>query len=151
MEQASRTSLGGVRDVSQHQLSAKFSKCKFGCTSLAYLEHHILGDGIAVEVGKIQAVQNWSLPSSMWQPQGFLQLAGYYCHFVTNHAHLAAPLTKLLKKHAFVWTLAATSAFESLKQALTTTPVLRLPRFDRPFEIQTDASEIGIGAVLLQE
>lgn len=76
----------------------------------------------------------------MWQPQGFLRLAGYYwslpsSKFVTNHAHLAAPLTKLLKKHAFVWILAVTSAFASLKQALTTTLVLRLPRFDRPFEI----------------
>lgn len=68
-----------------------------------------------------------------------------------HYARLAAPLTDLLRKQAFVWSPAATAAFEALKQALTSTPVLQLPRFDRPFEIQTDASSTGIVAILLQD
>lgn len=64
---------------------------------------------------------------------------------------MAAPLTDLLRKNAFVWSKEATHAFQSLKTALTTTPVLRLPNFDQPFELQTDASALGVGAVLLQD
>lgn len=76
-------------------------------------------------------------------------MTGYYRHFVAYYGRLAAPFMDLLRKQVFVWTPAATAAFEDLKQALLTTPVLRLPRFDHPFEIQTDASSTGIGTILL--
>lgn len=67
-------------------------------------------------------------------------LTGYYRRFIANYAKLAAPLTNLLRKNAFVWTNIATEAFRALKIALTTTPVLHLPNFAKPFEIQTDTS-----------
>lgn len=85
----------------------------------------------------------------MRQLLGFLGLIGYYKRFVPQYGHLAAPLTDLLQKQAFVWTPAATATFEALKQALTSTPALHLPQFDHPFEIQTDASATSIGEILL--
>lgn len=81
----------------------------------------------------------------------FLGLAGYYHKFVKNFGILAKPLTDLLRKdQQFLWTSSHATAFQSLKDALCTTPVLALPDFSQPFHIYTDASGMGIGAVLHQ-
>lgn len=77
---------------------------------------------------------------------------GYYRKFVSHFGLLSKPLTNLLKKGVlFTWTSETQAAFEALKQALVSTPVLQLPNFTKPFVIQTDASEKGVGAVLQQE
>lgn len=151
MGQSSTSPSCSICHVSEDHLSAKLSKCAFGYASVGYLGHQISGDGVAVKPDKIQAVQSWPLPSTVGKLRGFLGLTCYYRRFVAHYARLAAPLTELLRKQAFVWTPKATVAFETLKRALTSTPVLWLPRFDRPFEIQTDASSTGIGVILLQD
>jgi hypothetical protein len=79
---------------------------------------------------------------------GFLGLTGYHRKFIRSYDDIAAPLTHLLKKEAFQWTLAATSAFDSLKAALTTAPVLQLPNFTRPFIVDCNVLGSSIGAVL---
>ena len=99
---------------------------------------------------KIQAVENWPQPRTVRAVRGFLGLAGYYRKFIKDYGIIAAPLTRLLKKEAFCWTEESTKAFVALKTALSTTPVLQLPDFSKPFFVECDASGSGIGAVLHQ-
>lgn len=87
----------------------------------------------------------------MEQLRGFLGLNGYYRKFVKDYASISAPLTNLLHKDKFEWSDSATVAFNEIKQAMISTPILRLPDFAKSFTIETDASDINIGAVLLQD
>ena len=80
-----------------HEPFVKLSKCEIGCASLGYLGHVISGDGVAVDPDKIQAIQDWPVPTSVSALRGFLGLCRYYQHFVHRYASLAAPLTVLLR------------------------------------------------------
>jgi len=137
--------------LATHQLKVKRTKCKFLQPQLVYLGHDISGEGIRTDTKNIQAVEKWPQPSNVKEVRGFLGLAGYYRKFVRHFGIISRPLTDLLKKQAvFVWTTVKEEAFLALKQALISAPVLALPNFSQQFEIETDASDHGIGAVLLQ-
>lgn len=94
-----------------HHLFAKLSKCEFGCTTIGYLGHVISGASVVVDPDKIQVIKDWPLLKSVKALSGFLGLCGYYRRFVCQYAQLVAPLTKLLRKDAFVWLTAATEVF----------------------------------------
>ena len=144
--------LAAVLDILRaHQLFTKISKCAFAIPRVEYLGHFILGHGVENDPAKIQAVQAWPVPSNVKQLRGFLGLAGYYRKFIRGYAYIARPLTALLKKGAFEWNKEAQTAFESLKKALTQALILGLPDFTKVFEVETDASTQGVGAVLMQE
>ena len=113
--------------------------------------HVLSAAGVSTDPTKVQAIQEWPVPSTARQLRGFLGLAGYYHKFVRNFGIIAHPLTQLLKKDVrFVWTPSQQSAFSDLQQALSSAPILVLPDFSQPFHIDTDASGVGIGAVLHQ-
>jgi len=134
----------------EHGLVLKRSKCSFGEQRIHYLGHVISDGVVAMDTDKVSAVQAWPLPRSVKALRGFLGLTGYYRRFIHNYDVIAAPLTALLKREAFLWSTAATEAFDALKHALTTAPVLQLPDFDEPFIVDCDASGTGFGAVLHQ-
>ncbi|KAA0063300.1 Ty3/gypsy retrotransposon protein [Cucumis melo var. makuwa] len=134
----------------ESELYANFDKCHFAKTRISYLGHYISMKGIEVDPEKIRAVKEWPAPSNVREMRGFLGLTGYYRRFVQNYGSISAPLIQLLKAGAYKWTEETEAAFEKLKKAMMTLPVLAMPDFNLPFEIESDASGFGVGAVLVQ-
>lgn len=137
--------------LDQHQLFAKLSKCEFAVPTVAYLGHIISQEGVAADPEKLKVVQSWPPPHNLTALRGFLGLTGFYRRFVRHYASIAEPLTSLLKTNAFCWNERALEAFQALKMAMTTLPVLGIPNFDQTFEVTTDASNSAVGAVLSQQ
>jgi hypothetical protein len=99
------------------------------------------------------AILDWEPPKSVPALRSFLGLASYYCKFIKNFAKIATPFTNLLKKSAvtYDWEEACDEAFGTLKGILVKAPVLKLPNFDKDFEIHSDAFDFAIGGVIVQD
>ena len=140
-----------LQTIRANELFAKLSKCHFGIDKVEYLGHYISSAGVETDPKKIAIIVDWPTPTSQIALRSFLGLTGYYRRFIKGYASICKPLTELLKKDGFQWNQEATEAFENLKAKMSSTPVLALPNFDKPFEIETDAASCGIGAVLQQD
>ncbi|KAJ9517712.1 hypothetical protein QJQ45_004024 [Haematococcus lacustris] len=141
----------------ENKFYAKLAKCEFNKTQLAFLGHIVGSKGIAVDPAKVQVVKEWPTPRNLKDLQAFLGLANYFRRFISNFSSLAAPLTNLTSKQvaaAYDWEYfggAELEAFNALKEALCSAPVLALPDFSKPFVVCTDASLVGTGGVLMQD
>src|SRR4051812_22257252 len=136
----------------EHKLYAKYSKCEFWLPEVTYRGHVISKDGIAVTPERIQAILDWTPPTTVKQVRSFLGLASYCRRFVENFSKIARPLTNLLHKGVkFEWTDKCQESFQALKDKLTTPPVLAPPDTQNDFVIYCDASRQGLGCVLMQE
>ena len=135
----------------EHKLYAKFSKCEFWLEEVAFLGHIVSKDGVSVDPAKIKAVSEWPTPKNVTEIRSFLGLAGYYRRFVRDFSKIARPMTTLMKKEKrFEWTDECETAFQILKERLTTAPVLALPDGNENLEVYSDASKNGLGCVLMQ-
>ena len=127
------------------------SKCSLFQDKLVFLGHTISKDGIRPNSAKISAVVDFPQPKNQKNIKQFLGLTGFYRAFVPNYGDIANPLTSLLKKGAiFNWSDAQEQSFRQLKHHLTCPPTLVYPNYDETFHLYTDASNIGLGAVLMQ-
>jgi hypothetical protein len=137
----------------ENKLYAKLEKCEFGVTEVDFLGHRITQEGLMMDDHKVKAILDWEPPKSVPALRSFLGLASYYRKFIKNFAKIATPLTNLLKKSAIIydWDEACNEAFGTLKGILVKASVLKLPDFDKDFEIHSDASDFVIGGVIVQD
>lgn len=132
-------------------LTLNINKSKFCVRKVQYLGFIIGNGGISTDPSKVESIINWPIPKTLKQVRGFLGLTGWYRRFISNFADVTHPITELLtKKKKFEWTDSANEAFKKIKLLLTSAPVLKNPDFSKKFYIHCDASDFGIGAVLVQ-
>jgi hypothetical protein len=127
--------------IRSNQLYAKFSKCEFWLTEVAFLGHVISAGGIAIDPSKVKDVLNWMPPTNALEIHSFLGLACYYRRFIKNFSKITKPMTRLLEKNKdFDWTEECQVIFEELKKRLTSSPIQTLPDITKKFDIYCDAS-----------
>lgn len=133
-------------------LKVKLEKCNFLQDKVIYLGHQIDRHGLRTVVSKVEAVRNFPIPKKVENVRSFLGLTGYYRQFIKGYASIAHPLTSLLKKDVtFIWGEEHQQAFDALKEKLISSPVLIFPDYSKEFILCTDASDIGLGGILMQE
>ncbi|GJS84159.1 putative reverse transcriptase domain-containing protein [Tanacetum coccineum] len=135
----------------KEKLYAKFSKCEFWLQEVHFLGHVVNHDGIHVDPSKIKAVKSWKAPTTPSEVRSFLGLAGYYRRFIENFSKIAKPLTSLTQKNQkYEWGEKQEEAFQTLKDNLCNAPILSLPDGVEDFVVYCDASNQGLGCVLMQ-
>ena len=144
-----------LRLVLQRILSAglklKPTKCHFLKKEVEYLGHILTPDGLRTNPKLVKSVEDFPQPKNVKEVRQFLGLSSYYRRFIYQFSSIALPLTMLTRKGTqFRWTTECQESFDTLKERLTTAPVLSYPSFNRPFVPETDASVRGLGAVLSQ-
>ena len=145
-----RAVLGALRTAG---LTANPKKCHLGLEEASYLGYRVGRGNVKPQEEKVQTIRTWPRPQTKKQVKSFLGLVGYYQRFIPQFATLASPLHELTRRtlpDRVEWTEEAEKAFSRLRQALCTEPLLITPDFDLPFVVHTDASEVGLGAVLSQ-
>jgi hypothetical protein len=141
-----------LQKLREYQLYAKLSKCDFWLKEVSFFRHIITDGGIAVDPSKVRDVLNSSPPKNVPEIRSFLGLAGYYRRFIERFSRTVKPLTTLLEKgKEFKWDEKFQASFEELKIRLTTAPVLIMPDIHKGFDVYCDASQQGLGCVMMQE
>lgn len=126
-------------------------KCHFAKQSIKYLGHIVSGKGIQTDPEKVEAIKNILPPRTKKEVRSFLGMTSWYRRFVPNFAQITTPLVHLTKKDKhWHWGDEQEQAFRKVKTALTKSPVLRCPDFNKPFQLHTDASNTGLGIALIQ-
>lgn len=135
----------------EQKLFANLEKCHFLTESLVFLGYVVSSRGIKMDPSKIEVITSWPTPRSLHDIRSFHGLTSFYRQFIKGSSTIIAPITECLKGSTFKWTSEAEKSFEVLKRMVTEARILSLPDFDKIFEVDCDASNVGIGAVLSQE
>ncbi|KAK1802669.1 hypothetical protein P4O66_004303 [Electrophorus voltai] len=141
-----------LQTLLQNCLYCKAKKCEFHCNEVDFLGYTIQQGCVSMQPGKVEAVKAWPRPHTRKVLQHFLGFANFYRRFIKSLSSLARPLTDQLQGPArkIKWTQVVDKAFEELKNAFATAPVLQQPDPGRPFVVEVDASDVGVGVVLSQ-
>ena len=134
------------------ELYANPKKCVFAIDHIEFLGFVVSSKGVHVDEQKVAAIRNWPTPTNISEVRSFHELASFYRKFVKDFSTIVAALKEIVNKDAmFKWGQERTNAFETLKDKLTKAHILTLPNFAKTFEIECDASNIGLGDILLQK
>ncbi len=137
---------------SEFNLKIKLKKCFFAQESIELLGHIVGKDGVKVDPKKIEKIKNCRVPTTKTEVRGFIGMASYYRRFIKDFAKISSPLHSLTSPNTrFEWKPEMQKSFEILKEKLCSTPVLAHPNFEKPFVVETDASNHCVGAVLSQK
>ena len=138
-------------------MKLKPSKCEFFKSRITYLGHIVSAAGIETDHKKIEAVKDWTQPRTVTDVRSFLGFTNHYRRFIRSYAKVAWPLNALIsgdnanhKKSLVKWNPECQQAFDQLKDLCTKTPILAYADYKKTFQLQTDASDLGLGVVLYQ-
>ena len=139
-----------LKKLKQHQLYAKKAKCEWGVTQTEFLGHICSDKGIEMDPAKVKAILDWPELTNATDVLRFKGLVGFYKRFIHQFSKIAAPLSALTGNVPWKWGPEEKEAFEKLKSAVTSAPILAPPDYSLPFTITCDASDYAIGSVLSQ-
>ena len=129
-----------------------WEKCHFMVTQGIVLGHIVLKKGIEVDKAKVELISNLPIPKCVKDIRSFLGHAGFYRRFIRDFSAIGRPLCNFLPKDVpFAWSQACEDSFDKLKTMLVSSPIMRSPNWELPFEIMCDASDYAIGVVLGQK
>lgn len=134
--------------LSRAGLTINIAKSEFCIEQIKYLGYVLDKEGLRTDDSKVQCIRDFPIPTTVKEVKRFLGMAGWYRRFIADFSTISAPITNLTRKEVgkFVWTQEAEESFQAIKKA----PVLSMPDFKKPFILHTDASDVGIGGVLVQ-
>ena len=125
-------------------------KCYICCSQVPYIGHLLSFDGICMDPKRVQAIADMSAPEKRQTLESFLGLVSYYSRYVPNISKLESPLREIVKDTKFSWSELVQRSFDSIKRAIATNTVLAYPDPAATLVVDTDASDVGLGAVLSQ-
>jgi hypothetical protein len=140
--------------LTEADLTVRPSKCILGTDNVDFIGHSLKEGQKGLLEGNVAKIQNAPRPTTKKQVRSFMGLAGFYREYIPNFAAITAPLTDLVKKgcpNQVQWGPAQEKAYQTVRDLLSREPVLRLPDPSKQYVLRTDASDEGIGAVLMQE
>ena len=141
-----------MEQLKKAKLYGRLNKCEFLKDQVDYFCFEVSPCGIQASPDKVQAIIEWPRPKSVHNVRSFLALASYYRRFVRGFSEMARPLTALTRAGVeWDWSKVHHQAFNRLKLALTTAPVLKLPDFERQFVVTINVSDAAVGAILEQD